>query len=688
MDNNKNKRSAPENLSQKRSKLEESEKADTSPKNRSPTHKEYTLTEQARQHQLSDPTQQFLARIQTMNPVFGLGRGFDQSLSSNEAQSEVSSSASDIHQQQVQDARFSNPFYLSMLGINDAATSKNNEVSSKSLENRGENSQYQYFHTTAEKRSEEAIDTLQKLEKEHSSNNIKAVIAKLRFTIYEKRDELVAPSDIDQHSTRQPEAWKALQQLSEFTETKGKSFIDCLNNHKDYQNDYETYKHLTENKIEEFKKQQDLAKDKQKQRIENFITIIEQEFQKIKQDPIDAKFDLRLPIEEITEKYQKMIFEASEEINEFNTLITDSSDKVTNYLESYQDYQNDYETHKHLATAKIEELKLWQNHMKKEHKQKIEKFIITIEDEFRAIKQSPIETEVNITIPIDQAAKEYNEQLIKAFDELSEFSTLVTDSSNEFIDELKLTQIKELPMNILKSEIQRLKPQASPWGDSTAQELHNFIPSLQLIEEYGDNHFDTRYNKQILEICNNISKKYLNEKTPSEKLGFPATKNAHNIIKDTLRKIGFPHDIPTNTPKSKEKEKVGLEQQLEKDHKVYILDKLKSLQDRGTIKIMSEGALGLHRLWYQQEGNVNNHLQKPLISQCKNLEILIKTLRNQIISHDSTKNWPDDTINSIKDIQSELDKLPRQPTNKLIKDLHDQIKDFSNEFKEERRQQK
>lgn len=434
------------------------------------------------------------------------------------------------------------------LGLSITEAQKNtDQLNVRELVKKGEYLQYQYNYAKEEEKAKKTTDDLQGLETDFLSNNIKAVIAKSRSTIYEKCDASETYLDANQYMEH-PEAWQTLQQLSEFTEVTGKSLISCLNDHKDYQKDYEVTKYLTKDKIEEFKKQQDFAEGKQKQRIENFIAMIDQESQNVKQDPIDTKFDLKLSIEEITEKYQKKINQAYKDLNDFNTLITESSDKVADCFKSYQEYQDDYKTHEGFADTRIKELEIWQGYMKGKQKQEIENFITTIKEGFQAIKQDPIDTEADMTTSIEQGIEEYNEQLIRASDELCNFSSLVTDSCDKFIDELKLTQVKELPMDILKSEIERLRPQASLFGDSTNLELHEFLPSLQMISEYGDNNYDARYNKQILEIRNNISKKYLN-KTPGEKLSFPAVKNARTIIKDTLHKIGFPPDVPTNAPK-------------------------------------------------------------------------------------------------------------------------------------------
>lgn len=584
---------------------------------------------------------------------------------------------------------------LEITKINDNNTSSEN----RSLDKADDFSQYQYSYTKKEAEAKEIIDNLQTLERGSLSNNIKALISKIKLDIYKKCDTLESYLDTNQYSTNHTEAWKTLQQLSELTEIKGKEFIECLNLHKEYQDNYEAIKYFTDDEIKKVKEQQDLAEDSQKQRIKDFISIIRQEFQNIKQDPIDTSFNLKLPIEKITEACQEMVTEASNELNEFSTLITESSNNFTNYLKSYQEYQNDYKIHEDLTSARIDELKTWKNHMKEEHIQKIENFITTIEQEFQAIKQDPIDTEANMTTLIDQITEKYDNQLIRAAHELNEFSTLITDFYDNFTDELKLTQIKELPMDILKSEIQLLKLQASPWGDSTAQELYNFLPSLQLINEYSDNQFDIRYNKQILEIRKNISKKYLNEKTPIDTLGFPTTKNAPNIIKSTLHKINFPSDIPTNTPKREEKEKVnlspdtpknkgkekvGLEQQEKKEHIIYILNELKKCQNGNTIKQMSDGARGIYQLWYNEHKKDNKN--QTFVDHFKTMETTVKNLRDFIISHDSTKSWPDDAIANLEKIREGLNKR-RKTTNKLTKDFQDQIEAFSNKFTEQRQQQ-
>jgi hypothetical protein len=154
------------------------------------------------------------------------------------------------------------------------------------------------------------------------------------------------------------------------------------------------------------------------------------------------------------------------------------------------------------------------------------------------------------------------------------------------------------------------------------------------------------------------------------------------MIKDTIHNIGFrqqqletTHDS-NNASRNKEKE-AGLDQQEEINRITHILNKLKSLQKGSRIKIMADGASGMdqlkgHLMWRIKE-------DRELLTRCRNTGPQIRSLRDQIVSHDITQPWQRTTMEDLKDIETALLKK-RINSNRPINALQDQIKAFSDEF--------
>jgi hypothetical protein len=576
----------------------------------------------------------------------------------------------------TRDARFLNPGYLGIMGIRDTDISKNNEVSSKPLENIEEHSQYQREFSLAEEKAQKTIESLQNLENTSLPDDIKAVIAKLRFNIYETRSTLEDYPDADQYSAEHSEAWTGLMQLSELTEIQGNSFVDCLKSYQAYLDDYAFHEDLVNGTIKGLKGQRNCAEGGQRQIIEFFIDKIRHKFESINPDPIDTKLNSKMPVNQITEKYHPEILKAALELENFNNLISEVNKEINNYIDYYKEYQEQRQTHDDLANSKIEELRKWQSQAKEKQQQRIEDFIGIIKQEFRKIKEDPIDIQLNRDSLIRKTITECNEKITEAFKDLSNFTPLATDSSDEFIskikDEIKLDEIKSLSIDTVKREITQLKPQASPFGNALSQELHQFLPLLKMIEEYAENKFDDRYKDQMLKIHKDINENYLNNK------------KSNQTIKDTIYNIGFrqqqPETLHSSNDASGNKEKeAGLDQQEERNRITHILSKLKSLQKGTGIKVMADGASGLDQLKSYLGSRIIKEDEK-LIERCRKTAPQIRSLRDQIVSHDITKpSWPKTTMEDLKEIETALLKK-RKNTNRLIDALQNQIKIFSDDF--------
>jgi hypothetical protein len=575
-------------------------------------------------------------------------------------------------------ARFHNPVYLGIIGMSDTNISKNNEVSSKPLKDTGEYSQYQHEFSLAEKKAKKMIEDLQNLENTSLPNDIKAVIAKFRSSIYEACDTLEDYLDADQYSTEQSEAWKSLLQFSELTEIQGKSFIDCLKSYQMYLDDYNTiHENLVNSTIKGLKEQKTRAEGSQRQIIEFFIDKIRHEFKSINPDPIDTKLNLKTPINQITEEYHPKILKATLELDNFDNLISELDKEINNYIDDYEEYQNHRTIHEDLANNKIEELRKWQSHAKEKQKQRIEDFIGIIKQKFRKIKEDPIDIQPDTNTSIREIIEECNKKITEAFKDLNDFTPLATDSGDEFIaeiknefkDEIKLDKIKSLSINTVKREITQLKPQIGLFGDP---ELREFLPSLEMIEEYADNNFNDRYKDQMLKIHDDMNEHCLRQ--------FPNKPNP--TIKDIIHNIGFRQQQSetshnsNDTSRSKEKE-AGLDQQKERNRITHILNKLKSLQEGPSIKIITKGAEGMEQL----KGHLTWRIKedRELLARCRKTGPQIRSLRDQIVSHDITKPWAYATMEDLKEIETALTK-ERKNTNRFINALENQIKAFSDEF--------
>lgn len=317
-------------------------------------------------------------------------------------------------------------------------------------------------------------------------------------------------------------------------------------------------------------------------------------------------------------------------------------------------------------------------------------------------KANTLEGKLDSFIESEKLLKKANDtsasmQYHNAYNQSKEFIDFIKENPTKIIEiEQKWLDLRKTDNPQLQYIINLIDKQTDPFPQSIANDIeqssdniaYTMEPYYNTDQVQNQQSFRQKEEKSAIEFNQIINQSFSSPETPLISYPNPNTDRLSNLYIPSSRSLSFAHHWVTDrdqtstsenseTLESKGKDKEGLEQPKERERIVFILNGLKSLQERKNISIMGKGASGL--------GQIRNRLSwrttkdKPLEAMCDEIGPLIKKLRDKIVLHNTNNPWPNSAIEDLKKIETALLEK-RSSNNQLVQDLQDQIKAFSDNF--------